>query len=83
MSEFKVEKGVPRPERSGNVARYPWAEMSDGDSFFVPYEPGRNRHIQSGNLLACGRGWFARRNIPCEIVARKEADGIRVWFFDA
>ena len=39
MNNIIVEHNIPLPDKAGRVGRptkYPWAELSVGDSFFVP-----------------------------------------------
>jgi hypothetical protein len=37
---YKIEKNIPiPPKRGGKGSKYPWGEMKQGDSFFVPGKP--------------------------------------------
>jgi hypothetical protein len=71
MSEFKIEKGVPIPERRHGKGKYPWASLKIGDSFFVP-------GLYSSAQMASSIG-FQRQKTGREHVCRKEGEGVRVW----
>jgi len=73
MSEkaFKIEKGVPvPPPKSGRYAKYPFAKMDIGDSFFASEHPTKVRPAAS---------WWANRHAGFKFQTRKEGDGVRVW----
>lgn len=65
---FKIEKGIKAPSKRGH--KYPLAEMSVGDSFFVP--DGAIKHI-GGSLYPLA----AQQNIKISI--RTVDGGHRVW----
>ena len=66
MTEFKIETGFPIPVTS--KAKYPWAEMKVGDSFFVPAKVPSDINV-TGAILNTGFK-FIRRSVD---------DGVRVW----
>ena len=74
--EAKVEDPRPRPNNglNGGRAKYPWGDMSIGDSFFVPPEsmPEKSGHrgISARAAMTFGAGNFR---------TRKENGGVRVW----
>lgn len=80
MSEFKIEKGVPRPRR-GRAAVYPWDNMEPGDSFFVSCADEKRRSRQM-SLYSAGCNWLKRNRSPSwSVSTRQEDGGVRIWFF--
>jgi len=75
MSEIKIDKGVPMPDRSeaSNAGRsmvYPWKEMEIGDSFL----------LKSDVKTASRQCWAAaKRYAPRRFASRKTPEGYRVW----
>ncbi len=51
---FKIEKGIPIPERAGKNNKYPWRAMEVGDSFEIPSEK-----VASCRFAA---SYFSKRN---------------------
>ena len=71
MPEFKIEKGVPLPRKTGRDGQnlYPWPEMEIGDSIFLP-----GKTIKDSNAgLQYGRAHGKK------FTARSVEGGIRVW----
>ena len=67
MINLEVEKSVPLPE---GKKRYPYASMDVGDSFFVG----------DGKLqVVCNANYRASKRLGMQFIARKEAQGVRVW----
>ena len=66
MTEIKIETGFPVPIRTR--AKYPWAEMKVGDSFFVPVKVPSDINITG-----------ARLNTGFKFVRRTVDGGVRVW----
>ncbi|HUG02094.1 MAG TPA: hypothetical protein VML95_09520 [Longimicrobiales bacterium] len=66
MTEYDVDSDVPPPDpqdrafRQFGTFKYPWAEMGDGDSFFVPADPGVHTDRIQKRILQAGR--YFRRN---------------------
>ena len=84
MSEYKIDSHVPRPPpRKGNY-KYPWREMKEGDSFFLPKREDRTAR-ETGNLAyMSGRQWLSQKNIThltiCQRVATENGvEGSRIW----
>lgn len=77
MTEFIIEDNVPVPARrrvGGGGRKYPWLELSVGQSFFVKNPP----KIKNGYfvpLVAAPN----KRYAPKKFISRKEGDGLRVW----
>lgn len=74
---LQVDKGVllPASRQSSNRApKYPWKQMSIGDSFFVPVEDMGRKEIIRKTVLSC-----AFRQKPMKFATRMQANGIRVW----
>lgn len=66
---INTEQGVPVPAaRTRNV--YPYKTMNVGDSFFV-----RDGKLQ----IVCNANWKNGKRLNKKFVARREADGVRVW----
>lgn len=78
--EYPIEQGleIPEPRRTarGGRARYPFAHMKIGDSFFVPANGDEKRNINK-NLSALGNH-FGKRN-GMKFKTRVVDGGIRVW----
>lgn len=70
---FKIDKDIPLPAHGhgGNRhSKYPFAQMSVGDSFFAP-ATSKAVHAAATN--------FAKRNPGFKFTTRKEGDGTRIW----
>lgn len=78
MNGFKIEKGIPAPDRHGGRGnpRFPFHDMEVGDSFLVPLgeAPHKVRSVLS-NAIAV----FHLRNKPKRLTSKTTDDGIRVW----
>jgi hypothetical protein len=68
--QFPIEKGVPVPLAKGGSAKYPWADLEVGDSFFVP-----NASVAFYSQVGKARKLYS----PSKFAARKVKGGIRVW----
>lgn len=76
---YKIERGIPLPTK---VSRYPFAEMTPGDSFFIPVHKGTlrsaNNAVRSAWKMHKQKAGLAQYRITC-----REFDGaqkgIRVW----
>ena len=68
---FAIEKGVPVPPHGkGKTAKYPWADMCVGDSFFVPGV--------KINTLASSKAQAAKKH-NAKYAMRSVDGGVRVW----
>lgn len=76
---FKIESGVPLPERGAHLSKYPFDKMLPGDSFLVPC--GDN--VRSGmrqTLAGQAQQYkilFGSRKMKWSV--RGVEDGVRVW----
>ena len=80
MSQFPITSSIPFLEKPpAREAKYPWAYMSPGDSFFAPE-----------HTTACGTGWpriataYGRKCVPGSVwrirtVVEDGIQGVRVW----
>jgi len=81
--DFQVEKNVPVPEvyrGGGRTAKYPYAAMSAGDSFFVPATDCPPKTVQQ-SAAAYGRRHkilFESRRMS-KTINGVEVQGLRVW----
>lgn len=76
MQQYEVEENHPIPAQSlprGRKEKYPWSQMSVGDSFFV--EGGSIKTIVSAAAKAKGRTGSV-------FVARPDGTGVRVWRYE-
>ena len=71
---IKVETGIPMPETTDRVAKYPWSKMAPGDSFLVSCKPGDNK---SGAVRSAANVYGTRHQMKFSI--RKVDGGVRVW----
>lgn len=78
---MQIEKRIPytsTKRRLGRPSKYPFRELSKGDSFFVPLPEGKTirylRHLIASNVSA------ANRNIEgAQFDYASGKDGVRVW----
>lgn len=68
---FKIEQGVPHPAHQS--IKYPFAEMSVGDSFLINGDASHQKVATAAQKygLAQGRNW--------KFSVRKTPDGYRCW----
>lgn len=82
MSEYEIENGVAIPpigtNGRGRPATYPWEDMDDGDSFFVPCRNG-NAERRRRTLYQTGYKWCRRHRPAFTVNARIDGEGVRVW----
>jgi len=77
---YEVEKGVAQPPTNG-VNRYPWAEMVEGDSFFIPATEDDINTV-SVRVRVAAYAWMRRHpetHGGLRVSARKVEGGVRVW----
>ena len=83
MPKYQVDSGMPVPRAlKGN--KYPWAEMEEGDSFFVPSGKGLGGRDTGNNACVSGRAWLRRNGIKhLNFAQRKTIEsgvkGARIW----
>lgn len=73
-SAFAIESGISIPERAARKSKYPFAQLEDGQSFFVP-------GINKTGLYSSARA-FARKRGGKFVVRSVEEGGVagaRVW----
>ena len=85
MNEYKIDSNVPAPPaRPHGNYKYPWGEMKEGDSFFLPKREGYTAR-DTGNLAyMSGRQWLSRNNTThlkvCQRLATENGvEGSRIW----
>ena len=66
---IKIEKGIPVPTPRATPAKYPFAEMEIGDSFYVARGVAYIRSVASTRGKALSR----------KFAVQAEGDGVRVW----
>lgn len=70
-----IASDVPLPNRRGAPSRYPWREMSVGDSTFMP--------LPDGNNMATAARVFSHANREYGFMSRTVTEngvaGVRVW----
>jgi len=66
---IKIDKGIPVPQQRNLRAKYPFAEMEIGDSFYVV------RGVAYMRSVASTRGKVLNR----KFAVQAEGDGARVW----
>lgn len=76
MSEFKIEKGFPVIQaKTGRKAKYPFAQMEIGDSFFVADEADNKAGTNARISALC----YAKRHPEYKFVSGKVEGGHRIW----
>lgn len=78
---FTIEKGIPVPKRVGNTgprcSKYPFSEMSPGDSFFV--KAAKSTASTRSSLRASFRRWAKANGSTATIRTAVENDGVRTF----
>lgn len=71
---IKIEKGLPVPTKRSGPTKYPFADMTTGDSFFVA---GANSSALWGSIWS-----YKNRhggNFTARTVTENGVKGVRVW----
>lgn len=85
-AKYKIEKNIPQPAPRKSIVkgRYPFAEMSVGDSFFIPIEKGDTIRGMSNRVSVAAFTYgklhkkkFSQRQHKNEKTG--EPEGLRVW----
>ena len=74
MAKYKVTDKVPVPPMRAISARYPFADMSIGDSFFVPLED-----VQTREQIRQSCYYYSRKNPKYRFTVVPEKNGHRVF----
>ena len=70
-----IDKGVPIPKKRAVYTRYPWHDMSPGDSLWVPEDKLRAARSAANNFVKRHRpGWC--------VVSRTDKTGARIWLVE-
>lgn len=72
---FEIRKNVPIPtvrRTGGRVAKYPFRDMSVGDSFEADMSEAEAKQVQRAAAA------YARRN-KCKFITRRSNTGVGVW----
>lgn len=80
--EYQIDKSIPMPQRT-RIAKYPFAEMSVGDSFLVPVDfeellPKTLRRMTAAKTIASANLRKSRDDKTAFIVS-EVPEGVRVW----
>ena len=84
VNGFMIDKHVPLPSRH-HSARYPWADMGDGDSFTMGIKNGKDGKKLVKSIRHCGNAFLKRHQDThggLHVIVRKRQDGYdgyRVW----
>lgn len=70
---YKIEKDVPLPPARGNKNKYPFGEMSVGDSFALE---GNEEEFYRGRIAASNYGARHHKKFSCRLM---EEGGLRIW----
>lgn len=71
MSEIRVEKNIPIPEKTDKREKYPWKSMDIGDSFLIEDKSSRD---------VAGLVWATNKsNAPKKFIYAAVDGGIRIW----
>ena len=82
ISVYALTKDKPAPHRgkSGRQAKYPFAIMEVGDSFFCPREAFESSPGITGQRVGgAARAWARRLGNGHKFITRAEHDGCRIW----
>lgn len=73
MSEmYKIEKGVPLPDKCRSTRKYPLREMAIGDSFLIPGAADKQKSLV-GSIHSCAAV------LGKKIASRREGSDLRIW----
>jgi hypothetical protein len=82
MEEYKIEKGIPVPERRFGVGKlYPFDGMKVGDSFFIPCETKELQKSLISNVHA-SKKHRGEKLAHVKITCRKVEGGVRCWRYE-
>lgn len=70
---MKIEKNVPMPPHGNHLQKYPWPEMSVGDSVFF----SREEEAKPRSIVRAAHGWGGRNN--AKFASRSVDGGFRIW----
>ena len=76
-----IDDGIPLPERpcnGGRKAKYPFDQMTVGQSFFVPADAARKGSVQ-GAAHTANKRFAGSRVFSTRSVTENGAAGVRVW----
>lgn len=79
MSEVLIEKGIPIPEKRNKNTKYPFADLSVGDSIFCPTE-GKS----TPSIVAAASRFRKQKNPSWNFVHERQTNkdgkkGVRLW----
>lgn len=66
MSEIKIEKGIPIPDKGKRKSAIPFDKMEVGDSFLVRFTQRTGIHTTA-------------KRFGITITSRQEGDKVRIW----
>lgn len=69
MTQYKIDKDVPLPSAAHGNAKYPFAQLKVGDSFFVEGLPSAARVA----------AYNSSKRLGITLVSRREGTGYRIW----
>lgn len=72
-TEFKIEKGIPVPQHVHANRKYPFMDLSVGDSFFV-----KTTDLKKAHAVACSARINSKKSDK-KFTAKQDSDGVRVW----
>lgn len=79
MSEVLIEKGIPIPEKRSRTTKYPFADLSIGDSIFCPTE------VKSTPSIVAAASRFRKEKHPSwKFINERQINkdgrkGVRLW----
>ncbi len=83
---YEIKKGIPLPgdpAGRGAKAKYPFADMADGDCFDVAIKNGETMGDTSKRVRRAADSFRARHQMPMSYLVRPAEEGgiwfIRVW----
>lgn len=78
---FEIEKDIPLSEPKGGpfegTGKYPWREMTVGDSFYTPCTGGLSFREHHKLVASCAAQ--ASKRLGSKFVTRRDREGVRVW----
>jgi hypothetical protein len=77
MENYKIEKGIPIPQKLGRNPLWPFSQMEIKDSVFIPIEPYERKNHSL--IMNAARNAGNKKNPKWKFCSRRVEGGIRVW----
>ena len=79
---YAIDKNLPMPKKiflESESAKYPFASMEVGDSFFVPHKPDIDARKALTHMTSAQYSWRKTRGSNFKFRCRTVEGGLRCW----